>query len=121
KWRLSQMSVKVSYRKDRKRWEVRYFLNGQRKRPLFLEKREAENFARKIRLGLTPESKDSITIDEAGKKYYESDSQRKSKKSRANDRRYINLLHYFMTVERGIERLGSIELEDMEAFRDWLP
>lgn len=115
------MSVRVTYRKDRKRYQVSYRLDGKRHRPLFREKQEADNFARRIRLGLSPESTDSITIDEAGKKYYYSVSQKKNPKSRANDKRYINLHFHFMTYERGIERLATVSLEDMEAFRDWLP
>lgn len=115
------MSVTISWREDRKRWQVTYMLDGVRKRPLFLEKPEAESFARKIRLGLAPEDRDSITIDEAGKKYYAAFSIKKSPKSRANDKRYINLHFHFMTYERGIEKLATVTLEDMEAFRDWLP
>lgn len=114
-------SVKVEFRKDRNKWQVTYVLEGQRKRPLFLTKIEADSFARKISLGLAPEDRDSITIDEGGKKYFSAESEKKSPKSKCNDKRYINLHHYYMTEERGIERLISITLEDMEAFRDWLP
>lgn len=114
-------SVRIEFRKDRKKWQVTYYLEGVRKRPLFRTELEAQNFARKIRLGLSPESEDSITIEDAGKKYFFSESVKKNPKSRSNDRRYINLHFHFMTYERGIERLGSVELEDMEAFRDWLP
>lgn len=115
------MSIKVSFRKDRKKYEVRYYLNGERKRPLFDSKIEADNFARKVSFGLPVEDQNSITIDAAGKKYFAAESEKKSPKSKSNDKRYINLHHYFMTQVRGIERLGSIGLEDMEAFRDWLP
>lgn len=115
------MSVKVIFREDRNRYQVTYWLGGKRHRPLFVEKQEADNFARRIRLGLSPESTDSITIDEAGKKYFESYSKKKNPKSKSNDKRYINLHFHFMTYERGLERLSSVTLEDMEAFRDWLP
>lgn len=114
------MSVKIRWREDRQAYEVTYYLHGKRKRPLFREKPEALNFKRKIELGLSPEDRDSISIDEAGKKYFAGPSARKSKASRRNDKRYINLHFHFMTYERGIERLASVRLEDMEAFRDWL-
>lgn len=113
------MSVKISFRKDRNRWEVDYFFEGKRKRPLFREEREALNFARKIELGLKPESRDSITVEQAMKKYFDSESAGKSRSSKSNDRRYLNLLGAFMH-NRGVEKLVSIELSDMEAFRDWL-
>lgn len=115
------MSVNISFRKDREKWQVTYWHLGKRKRPLFDEKREADNFARQVRLGLTPETRDSITIAEASKQYFERVSGRKNSKSRINDRRYLNLHFHFMTVERGIEKLRTIELADVEAFRDWLP
>lgn len=116
------MSVTISFRKDRNKYRVNYFgLDGRRHRPLFESKTEADNFARRIRLGIAPEANDSITIDDAGKKYFELESIKKNPKSRCNDKRYINLHHYFMTEERGIERLGSVSLEDMEAFREWMP
>lgn len=115
------MSVNVEFRKDRKKWQVTYYLDGKRKRPLFDEKIEANNFARKIRLGLSPEARNSITVAESAKMYFDTESQRKSVKSKANDRRYLNLIEHFMFTYRGIERLGTIELCDMEAFRDWLP
>jgi len=114
------MSVKVSWRKDRERWQVEYHLDGQRKRPLFRERTKADDHARKIRLGLKPEDRECISIFDAGQKYFHAESVRKNPKSRTNDKRYINLLFHFMTYERGIERLNSIELEDMEAFRLWL-
>lgn len=115
------MSVTVTFRKDRKKYQVTYWLDGKRYRPLFDAKTEADNFARRIRLGLSPENADSVTIEEAGKKYFETESQKKSPKSRSNDKRYINLHFHFMTYERGIQHLSSVTLEDMEAFRDWLP
>ena len=115
------MSIKVSFRKDRNKWQVDYDADGKRHRPLFTEECDANNFARRLRLGLGLEDRDSITIQEAGKKYFESESQKKSSGSKSNDRLYINLLFHFMTYERGIERLASIDLEDMESFRDWLP
>lgn len=114
------MSIRIKWREDRKRYEVDYFFNGKRRRPLFLEKPEAENFKRKLELGLKPEDQLSITLNEAGQKYFEKVSKRKSKGSQRNERRYINLQYHFMTYERGIERLSSVRLEDMESFRDWL-
>lgn len=113
--------VKVTFRKDRKRWQVKYDLDGKRYRPLFDQKLEADNFARRIKLGLSPEDRESITIDDAGKKYFGSLPEKVHEKSKANTKRYINLHFHFMTYERGIDRLASVQLEDMEAFRDWLP
>lgn len=115
------MSVKIEFRKDRQKWQVTYYLEGKRKRPLFESKIEAQNFARKIQLGIAPEIAESTTVEVAIKKYYESVSFRKNKNSKVNDKRYLNLLFHFMVEERGIEHLKSIQLEDMEAFRDWLP
>ncbi len=115
------MSVKVRFRKDRKRWQVDYVIDGKRKKPLFLEKPEADKHARKIRLGLAPEDQESITIDEAGKKYFKLISPKKCPKSKSNDQLYLNLHHYFMTEDLGIERMGTVRLEDLQAFRDWLP
>jgi integrase len=115
------MSVTIEWREDRQRWQVTYWLDSKRKRPMFRERPEAENFARKITLGLGAEDHNSITIEEAGQRYFYSDSQTKSRVSMANDRRYLNLHFHFMTYERGIERLASVRLEDVEAFRDWLP
>ena len=46
------MSVTIKYRESRKKFQVDYYLNGIRKRPLFQSKTEAECFARKIGLGL---------------------------------------------------------------------
>lgn len=114
------MSVTVEFREDRKKFQVTYYLLGKRKRPLFDSKTEADNFARRVKLGIAEIRDTSITADEAGKAYFARVSERKSKKSRCNDKRYINLHFHFMTYERGIDRLGSVELEDMEAFRDWL-
>lgn len=114
------MSVNVVFRKSRNRYQVDYVLDGKRHRPLFDSKQEADSFARRLRLGLSPEDKSSITIDEAGKKYFESVSQKKHPKSKSNDMRYINLQFHFLTYERGIERLATVGLDDMEAFRDWL-
>lgn len=115
------MSVIVSYREDRSKWQVCYYVDGKRKRRQFKEKPAADNFARKIRIGMSPDELDSIPLIEAGRKYFASESQRKNPKSRANDKRYINLHFHFMNYERGIENLASVSLEDMEAFRDWLP
>lgn len=114
------MSVKISYRKDRERWQVEYKLDGKRKRPLFLEKTEADNFARRLKFGVV-EDPNSISIFDAGHKYYENVSVKKSPKSKCNDKLYINLHHYYMTEVRGVDKLSSVQLEDMEAFRDWLP
>lgn len=116
------MSVKVEFRKDRKKFQVTYYVEGKRKRPLFQSKLEADNFARKVRLGIAELESETITIDEAGSKYFELvSSVKKSPKSKSNDKLYINLHYHFMTYERGIERLGTVALEDLEAFRDWLP
>lgn len=113
-------NLKIEWREDRKRWQVTYYLDGRRKRPLFEEKPEALNFKRKIELGLAPESKDTITLEESGRKYFDMVSEKKSAKSKSNDKRYINLQFHFMTAVRGIERLGTVRLEDMQSFRDWL-
>jgi integrase len=114
------MSVKVSFRKDRGRYQVEFYLEGKRKRPLFLTEQEAQSYARRISFGIKPEDRESITIEAAAKNYFERDSIKKHPKSRSNDRRYLNLLIYFMAEISNIERLVSIELSDMEAFRDWL-
>lgn len=114
------MSLKVEFRKDRNTWQVVYYLDGKRKRPSFLTETEAVNFARRIQAGLGRDEKYNTTIADAAKKYFTSESVKKDPKSAANDKRYLNLLFHFMTVERGLECLGSIELEDLEAFRDWL-
>lgn len=114
------MSVKVDYRPDRKKWQVTFYLDGKRKRPLFAEKPKAEDFARKIRMGLAPEDVNTITLAEASQLYYTRVSVRKNAKSRSNDKRYLNLQEHFMFAERGIERIGTVALEDMEAFRNWL-
>jgi hypothetical protein len=114
------MSVKIEFRKDRQKWQVTYYLAGQRKRPLFDEKPEAQDFARKIELGLSPEPQDTITIAQASREYFDRVSCKKNPKSKSNDKRYFNLQEHFMFSERGIERLGTVRLEDMEAFRDWL-
>jgi site-specific recombinase XerD len=115
------MSVKIEYRKDRLRWQVTFYYDGQRRRRLFASELEARNFSRKIQLGISPEAATSTTVEEAIKKYYESVSFRKNKNSKINDKRYLNLLFHFMTEERGIEHLKTVQLDDMEAFRDWLP
>ncbi len=113
-------SVKVFYRNDRKKFQVTYYLNGVRKRPLFNCKSEADSFARKISLGLSPEDQGAVRIEDAIKRYYENVSLKKSSHSHCNEKRCLNLLYHFMTAERGITRLKSVGLEDVEAFRDWM-
>lgn len=113
------MSVKVSFRKERGKHQVTYWVGGKRKRKLFTEEIKADQFARKMGLGLQPEG-ESIPISDAVKRYYETESEKKSRNSKINDKRYFNLMYHYMTVERGIERIGTIELMDLEDFRDWL-
>lgn len=113
--------VIIRYRADRKKWQLDYYHEGKRKRPLFSDKREAENEKRKLELGLRSEPSDSLTIADASIKYFETVSVRKDQKSRANDKRYLNLHEHYMFTVRGIERIKSVQLDDLEGFRDWLP
>lgn len=116
------MSVKLVFRKDRNKWQVTYWIEGKRKRPLFDEKSEALNFARKAELGLD-ESRDrkSITIDSAIKSYYADHTLiKKGKVSHTTDKRYFNLLFHFLTEVRGLEYLKSVKLQDLETFQVWL-
>lgn len=112
------MSIKIIFRKDRKKWQVTHWLNGKRKRPLFDKELEARNFARRMRRGESDEQ--SITIASANKLYFETVSVNKSQTSKENDRRYLNLLYHFLTVERGLENISEIELPDLEALQSWL-
>jgi len=116
------MSVTVSFRKDRNRYRVNYYLaDGTRKKRLFVERSAAEKFAESVSLGKQPEDEDSITIDQAGKKYFQSESVRKDPKSRSNEKLYINLHHFYMTEVCGHAYLSSVSLSDLEGFREWLP
>lgn len=113
------MSIKVVYRKDRDKWQVTYWIEGKRKRPLFDKETEARNFAKRLKSN-APE-KDSITIDKAIQSYYgEVTQKRKGRVSQTTDKRYFNLLFHFMTEERGLANFASIQLQDLEAFQMWL-
>jgi integrase/recombinase XerD len=115
---MSITSIKVQFRDDRNKWQVSYWLDGKRKRPLFESKQEALNFARRLRLGETVSESNSIPLSEAIQSYKENESEQKA--SSANEPRYFNLLFHFMTVERGVEHLGNVTLQDLEAFQRWL-
>lgn len=115
---MSITSIKVKFRADREKWQVSYWCDRKRKRPLFVTKQEAENFARKLSKGITPDQSDSIPLSEAIQTY--SDEVSKKKASSANDTRYFNLMFHFMTEIRGIDLLGEVRLQDLEAFQSWL-
>jgi site-specific recombinase XerD len=117
------LKVKVDYRADRGKWQVTYSdpETGKRRRPLFDRETDARNLKRKLELGVSVEDKDSMPIDKAVQTYFgEISLKKKSRVSISNDRRYFNLFFHFMTVERGLETLGSISLQDMEALQGWL-
>jgi site-specific recombinase XerD len=112
------MSVNVKFRIDRNKWQVTCWQNGKRKRPLFETEQEARNFARLVMAGALPK-KSSITIELACKEYFDEVSKHKSRTSKCNDRRYLNLLIHFLTEERGLTYLEDVKLQDLEAFQHW--
>jgi len=115
------MSVKKVFRKDRNKWQVTYWLEHKRHRPLFDSEREADDFVRKVKLGFSRRSENSITLDTAIKSYFNDVSKkRKSLKSQKSDKRYFNLLCGFMERDREIKYLSEIKLQDLEAFQIWL-
>lgn len=119
---MSITSISVSYRADRQKWQVRYWESGTRKRPLFDSEKEAQTFAGNLERAGQPEDQNSITIDAALKSYFRDVTMtKKSRTSQKNDQRYFNLFFHFMTVDRGLTRLASVKLQDLEAFQLWLP
>lgn len=115
------MSVKVTYRKDRNKWQVTYWVDGKRNRPLFPTEREANDFKRKVLLGLTREGKESITLEDAIKSYFHDVTLKtKSRTSQKNDERYFDLLFGFLDHDRGIKYLDEVTLQDLEACQHWL-
>lgn len=113
------LNVKVSFRKDRNKYQVTYFVGGQRKRPLFSDRLKAENFARSLVAGSPTAG--GINISDAIREYYEDHSKmKKGKQSTAGDKRHLNLLYHFMTEVRGVHFLEEIRYKDVEAFQTWL-
>lgn len=115
--------MSIRYRSDRDKWEVDILLRGRRKRFLFISKKEAVEFNRECRLGIFPlqEANPAATTIEAGfALYYESESTKKSSRSRCNDKRYLNFAFHFLAAVRGLAHIDDVGLEDLEALRKWL-
>lgn len=118
------VNFKVSYRKDRKKWQCLYWVDGKRMRPLFRSEKAAHNFGFDLgvtrALGSLEGESDSITIDHAANQYFKDVSKHKSKTTAINERRYFNLMFHFLIRERGLKTIDQVGYADMVALQNWL-
>jgi integrase len=117
--------MSVTWRADRKKWQVSITVNGRRRRILRTLKKDAldiEKTAKLNALGLAPvEELARVEIGAAFGEYHTQESKpRKSAACVSNDEWYFNLANHFLTSERGLDFVDQIGLQDLEALQKWL-
>lgn len=115
--------MSVRYRPDRLKWEASFTQRGRRCRQLFDLKKDALEFEKKAKLkkfDLDEVEVKRIEIAAGFSDYFKSDSVDKSAMSKSNDRWYFNLANHFLTVDRELEFLDEISLQDLEYLQKWL-
>ena len=114
--------MSVRFRPDRQKWEWSGKIKGKRKRLLFDTKTEASSHGSLN--GMPSQNREvgpnDITITKSVQSYYRSRSDPKSRTTKANERKYFNLLEHFLVADCGLSLVSEVRYTHLVEFQRWL-